>query len=226
MRSIRWVAAAVVVTAFTACSDGDSDSAGPVANFDSPENRATTDAPDDEGGVMALLDEFGPEGDPAGEPPAVGIDHWHSGYEVRVCGERQLPYPDDSASDVTGIHSHGDGLIHIHPFQHDVAGGGALLGVFFDEIEIAFDDSTLELSSGEVLREGEVLCDGAEAELRVVRWPDLDGHQPEMFTEGLRGVGLTANGQLFSIVWVGPNTRVDEIAPPDAAFLREYLALP
>lgn len=44
-------------------------------------------------------------------------DHWHSAYSIYVCDEiSPWVYFDDSGQDTTGIHSHGDGLIHIHPF--------------------------------------------------------------------------------------------------------------
>ena len=52
---------------------------------------------------------------PAGDP---GLeDHWHTAYNIFVCDE-VIPtvFTNDSEDDRTGIHTHGDGLIHIHPF--------------------------------------------------------------------------------------------------------------
>ena len=56
-------------------------------------------------------------------------DHWHTCLGVNVCGEwldptPQFEKPCDNPNQVAnaGIHSHGDGLIHTHPFA--VVGGG------------------------------------------------------------------------------------------------------
>lgn len=64
-------------------------------------------------------------------------DHWHAAFAVNICGE-WLPDPPEfhtaaGRSNVqAGIHSHGDGFIHIHPFTSAEAGDHATLGKFFD----------------------------------------------------------------------------------------------
>jgi hypothetical protein len=169
---------------------------------------------------------------PTGVPPAeedgpTSSDHWHSASAIYVCGEvHPLVYPDDSSEDATGIHSHGDSLIHVHPYAEKFAGAGATLGVFFDEIEVAFDDHTLELPDGTVLREGEFACGDGTAELRVLQWESLDAGEPTIFTEGLRNIRLSANGQLFRLAWVSAATPNEVIPRPDDAFLRDYLSVP
>jgi hypothetical protein len=65
--------------------------------------------------------------------------HWHTAIGVNICGEWLAPEPlfdkaaatPDSATNV-GIHTHGDGLIHTHPFVASEAGGNATLGKFAD----------------------------------------------------------------------------------------------
>ncbi|MDG1489018.1 MAG: hypothetical protein P8R36_01905, partial [Actinomycetota bacterium] len=55
--------------------------------------------------------DLAPQGDPT------TANHWHSAYSVYVCDEiSPSVYVNDSDDDRTGIHTHGDGLIHIHPF--------------------------------------------------------------------------------------------------------------
>lgn len=44
--------------------------------------------------------------------PISGRDHWHAAYEVFVCGQRQPNFPFWPG----GVHTHDDGIIHIHPF--------------------------------------------------------------------------------------------------------------
>lgn len=62
-------------------------------------------------------------------------DHWHAVIGVNICGE-WLPDPPEFETaagnfDVrVGIHTHGDGFIHIHPFFRSEAGDNATLGRF------------------------------------------------------------------------------------------------
>jgi hypothetical protein len=65
-------------------------------------------------------------------------DHWHTALDVNVCGEwldnpPAFEKPFDSPNQATnaGIHSHGDGLIHTHPFVVSESGDNATIGKFF-----------------------------------------------------------------------------------------------
>ena len=62
------------------------------------------------------------------EPPLIGRDHWHAVYQVFICGERQPNVPAWEA----GVHTHGDGVIHTHPFVPSEEGKGARLVKWFD----------------------------------------------------------------------------------------------
>ncbi len=59
--------------------------------------------------------------------PRIG-DHWHARYEVWVCGVRQPNLPTFPG----GVHTHGDGYIHIHPENASEEGRGARLVKFFE----------------------------------------------------------------------------------------------
>jgi hypothetical protein len=68
--------------------------------------------------------------------PFANADHWHAALGVNVCGTWQ-PNPPEfeqrfGSQLIAGIHSHGDGLIHIHPYSSDEAGENATVGQFFD----------------------------------------------------------------------------------------------
>ena len=62
-------------------------------------------------------------------------DHWHAAFAVNICGE-WLPNPatfENPAGNSgvgAGIHTHGDGFIHIHPFVNSETGNNATLGKF------------------------------------------------------------------------------------------------
>ena len=134
-------------------------------------------------------------------------------------------FANDSEDDRTGIHTHGDGLIHIHPFVSTVTGQYATLGAFFNENETAFDDRTFELPSGSVISEDDFSCNGEAAELRVLKWNQLTAEKPVVFTEDLQDVRLNENGQLFMFAIVGESYNDSDIPRPDDAYLRQYLGL-
>lgn len=161
---------------------------------------------------------------PAGDP---GIeDHWHTAYNVFVCDEiDQSVFANDSEDDRTGIHTHGDGLIHIHPFVSTVTGQYATLGAFFNENQTAFDDDTFELPNGSVISEDDFACGGKSAEIRVLKWNQLAAEKPVVFTEDLRDVRLNEDGQLVMFAIVAKDKENSEIPRPDDTYLREYLGL-
>ena len=161
---------------------------------------------------------------PAGDP---GLeDHWHSAYNIFVCDEIvPTVFANDSEDDRTGIHTHGDGLIHIHPFVSTVTGQYATLGAFFNENQTAFDDDTFELPNGNILSEEDFTCGGESAEIRVLKWNQLTAEKPVVFTEDLRDVRLNENGQLVMFAIVDKDKDNSEIPRPDDSYLRQYLDL-
>jgi hypothetical protein len=79
----------------------------------------------------------------AGPPRAVDQatnepgDHWHTAFQANVCGEwlsaqPQFEKPADNPNQQAnvGIHTHGDNLIHTHPFVVSEEGGNAKLSKF------------------------------------------------------------------------------------------------
>src|SRR5438309_6628977 len=66
-------------------------------------------------------------------PPRAGVDHWHAAYGVDICGKFLAPI--SSQTDPVGIHTHGEGVIHVHPFKlpsgrKSFTGKNANLGAF------------------------------------------------------------------------------------------------
>lgn len=70
--------------------------------------------------------------------PSPGSSHWHAAYVVRVCDEVLDPFEDAQASH--GIHTHGDGLIHVHPATEIVGFERATLRVFTEVVGLRLDD--------------------------------------------------------------------------------------
>ena len=70
-------------------------------------------------------------------PPARPQDHWHTYLGVNICGQWLTPVPAfeqpvgaPAGTQNAGIHSHGDGLIHTHPFVASEEGNNATLGKY------------------------------------------------------------------------------------------------
>jgi hypothetical protein len=75
--------------------------------------------------------------------PGVG-DHWHALYTVTIDGEDLAIFP-ASAGDV---HSHGDGLVHVHPHSEGTASEAATLSAFFASLGGELTNDSLRLPDG------------------------------------------------------------------------------
>jgi plastocyanin len=59
--------------------------------------------------------------------PRIGEDHWHASYTFYACGDKQPNAPTWES----GVHTHADGIVHIHPFTTSEEGSGARLVRWF-----------------------------------------------------------------------------------------------
>lgn len=108
--------------------------------------------------------------------PASG-DHWHARYAFVVCDEAQPDAPFWEA----GVHTHGDGIIHIHPFTAAEAGRGARLVKWFEYGGGILTDDTVRLpGSNDEYENGDECPDGAEGALQVFVTPSATGVEEEL----------------------------------------------
>ena len=105
------------------------------------------------------------------EAPRVGNDHWHSAYAVYDC-DRFLP-AFTSAADPDGIHSHQDGVIHIHPWNSSASGDDARLDVFLEAMGVRISDDEISGPGIGVLEAGSD-CNGEPTLIRAVRFTRID----------------------------------------------------
>ncbi len=113
-------------------------------------------------GVLGSGRADAPSPEPGGDAitgPRVG-DHWHAVYEYIVCGEKQPPAPLWSGS---GVHTHADGIMHIHPFVASEEGAGARLvkwfeygGGLLDEDEVRLPGSAVTYENGDECPDGTI----------------------------------------------------------------------
>ena len=138
-------------------------------------------------------------------------DHWHAAYGVFVCDEFIPPF--DGQDDPVGIHSHADGVIHIHPFDAAVAGEDATLGVFFETMDGELADEAIRLPDGSAVTEGEDDCAGEDAVVQVARWEHADqlGTGPEVRVEDVAAVRFENDFEAYTIAFAPEGS---ELPPP------------
>lgn len=108
-----------------------------------------------------------PEAQPLEGRPAEGAkvgQHWHAAFGVDLCGE-WLSAPE--FHEEIGIHSHGDGLVHIHPFVAAGAGRKATMEKFFTGGGWEVTEDSFNFGGTAVKRNGDPCPDGRPG---VVRW--------------------------------------------------------
>jgi hypothetical protein len=99
-------------------------------------------------------------------------DHWHAALGVDVCGQWLPPAPTfmvrAGESGVTaGIHSHGDGLIHLHPFASDEADDPSV-GRFMDYGGWKLSSAGLRAWDDAAHRNGEACATGGNGRVQWV----------------------------------------------------------
>ena len=84
-----------------------------------------------------------------------------------------------SSSATVGIHTHGDGVMHIHPFSQLGVGANATLGRYLKDardeggLEVCLSNSKLDYL-GDDTKEGDTKCDGVKDPiLRLAYWDDV-----------------------------------------------------
>ena len=161
-----------------------------------------------------------------GEP----FDHWHAAFAVEVCGT-EVTALQDGATDPLGIHTHGDGLIHIHPFSRTASGDRATLQKFFDQVNFTVTDDGFELPAGTTVDgegttvvEGETTCGGEPGEVILAKWnvgSTAEGTEPdEIFREDFGSVRFTEDLAAYTLAFV-PAGSTDVDAPSTSSNIAE-----
>lgn len=94
-----------------------------------------------------------------------GGDHWHAAYGVYACNEF-LPFLEDPQRDPDGIHTHGEGIIHIHPFTRRAAGKNATLSVFEELMGMKLSEDSITYAGKTFKTGGD--CKGQKASVRFL----------------------------------------------------------
>jgi len=149
-----------------------------------------------------------------GGVPQLG-DHIHVALAINICGEEQPPVPEWEPTPI-GIHTHGDGVMHIHPFSQLGVGRNATLGRFIEsareegDIDFSLSDTKLDYLD-ETYEEGDAKCEGVDdPELRVAYWEDVQDETslPEVTTGDFGDRRSDKNGAGFTIFYGDPDADI------------------
>lgn len=197
----------------------------PVAKKDSKDKRrnpagvqtiSTVDNPDSSGpglfvAALALILVAGMAGTAffvlnresnIGVAPEANIDHWHSAYLIHDCGA-DLPVTNEFEAPA-GVHTHGDGLLHVHPYNPNVAGRNATIGAYFEAYGAEITDESFTPGFADLVREPmteENGCNGEEATLQLAVWRNAfdDTAEPEIITENIADFQFETAGMAVTL---------------------------
>lgn len=140
------------------------------------------------------------------QSPRADEDHWHMVYGVYLCDRYLAPLQGDE--DRAGIHSHGDGIVHVEPTGPTSAGWNATFARFEEAHGLEITLSSLRWTDGTVPVQAEVRngCGGKPAEVVT-------------FLDGLRAHGTPGDFRLRDLRVMVPalvpkGTTYAEIGPP------------
>lgn len=172
-------------------------------------------------GLAVVVVARGQFSEASAEAPTVS-DHWHAAYGMYVCDEF-LPPLTDAGPDTTGVHTHGDGVIHIHPFVGSAAGRNATLAKWGEVVGVDFDGGSFTV--GGTTYEDGYDCGGEPATVSIYRWPaDSPDAEPEVFTSDLGSIRLDEDRAEFTFAVVPEGTEVPR--PPSVDQLDNLIDMP
>lgn len=134
--------------------------------------------------------------------PVQNRDHWHAVYGVWDCTSDTWAPPFQSTLDPEGIHSHQDGIIHIHPFFDASDGPDAKLRIWAEAMEIEISDEAVVLDNGQRLTSGTDCGEEGSGELHIRKWQFdfvVDSADPEIITEGLADINFLNDREVYVI---------------------------
>jgi hypothetical protein len=148
--------------------------------------------------------------------------HWHIAYGIYVCdtfqpkltGTKEETGIDADGNTVLlndkfrilGVHSHGDGIIHYHPYSTKASGNRAKLGVFLDVYDVKLTDTDLVLPAdqgGDKWSTKDTKCDGKDTQLKVRVWNHFSnaGDFHDVITD-FNDIRITNDGMVMVIAFV------------------------
>jgi hypothetical protein len=174
------------------------------------------------------------------EPPTVE-QHWHVAFAFNKCGTELGKVQNNNETQgtddfllyqSTGIHTHGDGVIHIHPFSSAGTGKNAKLGTWFKQAGIKVSDDRIELPEGLGSMAQDEQCPATDGgspkpgKLKLLVWNDASSTgDPDVYITGFPDVRFTKDGMAMTLALVPDGADLTPLKPSSAANLSELGAV-
>ena len=143
--------------------------------------------------------------------PRIGVHHWHTALGFDICGTFASNIP-DNGQDPLGIHTHGDGVIHIHPFSSQAAGKKATLKVYLDTMDIDASATEFKLPNDSAVHKTGDKCGDQTAKVVTKVWDTRDPSDQGRIVTGDPGNIKLLDNQLITIALVADESKV--VRPP------------
>ena len=164
------------------------------------------------GGILAVWAARSSVSSNANVFPAANKDHIHMAYAINDCGKWLAPIPTFESS--FGIHTHGDGVLHIHPYLASASGKNATFSVFENGAGMSSSPSGLRYTGVNVKGD----CNGKAAVLRVAEWnkvvdkndkPISSSTKPDrIYTKDFGKIRLNHNGGALTFFYGSPTATI------------------
>ncbi len=154
----------------------------------------------------------------ASEPPTLD-NHWHVAYGVYVCSEWKpaITNQNELVNGVSlGIHTHGDGVIHIHPFASSAAGKNAKMGIFFKAADVKVSSDKIEWPEGVgSFTNGKDQCDGKAGNWKVAYWADAaQSSAPTILVTDFANLHFDQDRGAITLAFVPDGVDMATLKPP------------
>ncbi len=132
-------------------------------------------------------------------------DHWHAAIGFYICGSFVPDLPE--GSDPLGIHGHGDGVVHIHPFGASSSGKRAVLKIYFDTVGANISADKLEVPGQDTKKNGDK-CENGPGTVQTRVWDSRAASDQGHIVTGNPSSIRPQDGQLITIAFVPAGTNI------------------
>ena len=153
--------------------------------------------------------------------PVAFKDHFHAAYGVYACDKFLAPFTNQADNipnlpdQTVGIHSHADGIIHVHPFLSTASGRNAKLGVFLKVIPVKSSNTSFEFPDGLGTFKNGDQCNGKSANWKLAVWDDANSTAaPKIYITDFANVRFTKDRMAFTLAFVSNDTDLTTLKPP------------
>jgi hypothetical protein len=119
-------------------------------------------------GLLGIIGIVASKGGDAGAQagPDIG-EHFHAALGINICGQWKPNTPQYESA--KGLHSHGDGFIHMHPYSRAGANENATVGLFLTQADEKVTNNSITLGDGTDLENGDE-CANLDKKPGTLRW--------------------------------------------------------